>query len=223
MSRKPKKGYFVRGEFVAAGSELDRELQREQRGGEGPSKTELKAISSELQQLGGQLIGLRADLLASAALPDKLVDALAHARTITDFEGRRRQIQFVGKLMRRLDADTLAAARAALEAQRTPSAEATQALHRAETWRDRLLADDAAMSEWIALHPDTDVQALRTLVRQARRDAQPDPHPGEALRHGRSYREIFKLVKDRLGGAMAEAPVDAIDHDQPPTQPDHDD
>ncbi len=222
MSRKPKKGYFVRGEFVATGSELDLELQREQRG-DGPSKTELKAISTELQQLGEQLIGLRADLLASAALPDKLVDALAHARTITDFEGRRRQIQFVGKLMRRLDEATLAAVRAALEAQRTPSAEATQALHRAESWRDRLLADDAAMSEWIALHPDTDVQALRTLVRQARRDAQPDPHPGEALRHGRSYREIFKLVKDRLGNVSDDASTDSVDDHEAPNQPLHDD
>ncbi|MEO9148273.1 MAG: ribosome biogenesis factor YjgA [Burkholderiaceae bacterium] len=221
MSRKPKKGYFVRGEFVAAGSELDLELQREQRG-DGPSKTELKAISTELQQLGEQLIGLRADLLASAELPDKLLDALKHARTITDFEGRRRQIQFVGKLMRRLDEGTLLAVRAALEAQRTPSAEATQALHHAEDWRDRLLADNAAMAEWIALHPDTDVQALRTLVRQARRDAQPDPHLGEALRHGRSYREIFKLVKDQLGRTSDDAPIDPVDDHEAPIRPFHD-
>ncbi len=221
MPRKPKKGYFVRGEFVAAGSELDLELQRELRG-EGPSKTELKKVSSELQQLGEQLVGLRADLLSGVPLTEKLLDALAHARTITDFEGRRRQIQFVGKLMRRQEPDTLAAARAALEAQRTPSAEATQALHLAEHWRDRLLADDEAMSEWVALHPQIDVQALRTLVRQARRDAQPDPHPGEALRHGRSHREIFKLVKRTLSGDADDAFTEPADDIEPLTRPDHD-
>ncbi len=216
MPRKPKKGYFVRGEFVAAGSELDLELQREQRG-EGPSKTELKRASGELQDIGEQLIGLRADLLAGVPLPDKLVDALAHARTITDFEGRRRQIQFIGKLMRRLDEDTLAAARAALEAQRTPSAEATAELHRAEQWRDLLLADDAALGEWITLYPATDVQALRTLVRQARRDMVPDPYSGEAVRHGRSFREIFKLVKEQFGAAASHgaAAKAATEQEQP--------
>ena len=213
MSRKPKKGYFVRGEFVAAGSELDLELQREQRG-EGPSKTELKRISGELQDIGEQLIGLRADLLTTVPLPDKLIDALAHARTITDFEGRRRQIQFIGKLMRRLDEATLTAARAALDAQRTPSAEATAELHQAEQWRDRLIADDAALADWIALHPATDVQALRTLVRQARRDVVPDPHPGEAVRHGRSYREIFRLVKERLGASASDGQAVGAASDQ---------
>ena len=200
MPRKPKKGYFVRGEFVAAGSDLDLQLQREHRG-EGPSKTDLKRMSSELQLLGEQLIGLRADLQAELALPDKLIDALAAARTITDFEGRRRQLQFIGKLMRRLDEETLRAVRAALDAQRMPSAEATAELHRAERWRDRLLTDDAALGDWVALHPDTDVQGLRALLRQARRDAAPEPHPGAGVRHSRSYREVFHLVKDQLGGA----------------------
>ena len=76
MSRKPRKGYYVRGQFVAEGSELDQELRREQLA-DGPSKTELKAQSAELQALGEQLLGLRANLLEPLALPARLLDALA--------------------------------------------------------------------------------------------------------------------------------------------------
>ena len=99
MSRKPKKGYFVRGQFVAEGSELDLELK----GTTEASKTDLKRESTELQKLGEELLTLRADLVERLALPDKLVDALAEVRRITNFEGRRRQMQYVGKLMRLLD------------------------------------------------------------------------------------------------------------------------
>ena len=85
MSRKPKKGYFVRGHFVAEGSELDLELKRELKGGDAPSKTELKAQSAELQALGEALLELRRDLFEPLDLPPKLIDALAgrlvHART----------------------------------------------------------------------------------------------------------------------------------------------
>lgn len=209
MARKLQKGYFVRGTFVAEGSALDLELKRELRGGEtGPSKSELKRESAQLQTLGEQLLHLRADPFASLELPDRLADAISHARTITDFEGRRRQLQFVGKLMRKLDAALLDAIRAALEAQHAPSAAETLALHEAEQWRERLIADDGALTRWIALHPETDAQALRALVRQARKDAKPEK-PGEAPRHGRSYREIFQLVKAALHEAapQQEAPA----------------
>ena len=92
MSRKPKKGYFVRGHFVAEGSELDEELRRE-RDGEGPSKTALKAQSAELQALGEQILTLRAGLLEPLGLPTRLIDALQELARIKDFEGRRRQSQ----------------------------------------------------------------------------------------------------------------------------------
>lgn len=197
MSRKPKKGYFVKGQFVAEGSELDLELKRELKGGLEVSKTDLKRESTELQSLGEQLLTLRTGLFEPLALPDKLVDALAEARRITNFEGRRRQMQFIGKLMRQLEEGTLQAVRDALDVQRQGSAQEAGALHEAETWRDRLIAGDEALGEWLSLHPDTDSQQLRALVRQARKDAKPEK-PGEALRHGRAYREIFQLVKEQL-------------------------
>ena len=197
MPRKPKKGYFVKGQFVAEGSELDLELKRELKGGVEISKTDLKRESAQLQALGEDLLDLRAGLFDPLPLPDKLFDAVRQAKRITNFEGKRRQMQFIGKLMRQLDEDPLQAVREALDVQRQGSAREAAALHEAERWRERLVADDAALGEWLGLHPDTDAQQLRALARQARKDAQPDK-PGEAPRHGRAYREIFQLVKEQL-------------------------
>eukprot|EP01031_Cornospumella_fuschlensis_P022310 gene22310-27272_t len=209
MSRKPKKGYFVRGQFVAEGSELDLEFKRELKGGlDGPSRTELKRESTELQELGTALLTLRRDLMERLALPDKLVDGLAEAKRITNFEGKRRQMQFIGKQMRLLSPETLQAVREALDIQRLGSAKDTQALHLAEAWRDRLIADDAAVGEWIEHHPQTDIQQLRALVRQARKDAVPVTNAavsqGLAPRQGRAYRELFKLVRSVLTGGESD-------------------
>lgn len=197
MSRKPKKGYFVRGQFVAEGSELDLELKREAKGDVGTSKTDLKRESAALQSLGEDLLTLRADLLARLALPDGLLEALDQARRISDFEGRRRQLQYVGKLMRRLDAATLDAARLALAEQQRGPAHETAALHEAERWRERLLAGDDAVGAWVETHPATDAQQLRALVRQARKDFQPG-RTGEATRQGKAFRELFRLVREQL-------------------------
>jgi ribosome-associated protein len=203
MSRKPTKGYFVRGQFVAEGSELDLELKRELKGSVDMSKTDLKKESDRLQLLGENLLtlnaGLMTRLIETQGLPEKLVDAVADARRITNFEGRRRQMQFIGKLMRKLDEATVTAIEAAMEEQRKPSAQATLALHQAEQWRDKLVADDDALTRWLAQDPQADVQHLRALIRQARKDAQAvTERPGEALRHGKAYREIFQIVRTAL-------------------------
>ncbi len=204
MSRKPTKGYYVRGHFVAEGSELDQELKRELKGSVDMSKTDLKKHSDHLQALGESLLTLRRDLMAQLReqhedISDKLIDALVEAKRITNFEGKRRQMQFIGKLMRKLDDGTIAAIEAALEEQRKPSAQATLALHQAELWRDRLIADDDALNTWLQSAPDTDVQQLRTLIRQARKDAQAvTERPGEAQRHGKAYRDIFQIVRTAL-------------------------
>ena len=200
MSRKPKKGYYVKGHFVAEGSELDLELRAEQTGGE-PSKTELKRESTELQKLGEDLLGLRAELFERLALPEALVSALDDLRRITNFEGRRRQMQYVGKLMRGLEPEVLEAIRAALEEQRSGSAQQTLALHAAEKWRDDLIASDDALQPWLQAHPDTDVQQLRALIRQARKDTAPSQDEiskGLVPRKGRAFREIFQIVRDHL-------------------------
>lgn len=214
MSRKPTKGYFVRGQFVALGSELDQELKRELKGDVELSKTDLKKESARLQALGENLLTLRAELMQRLELPEKLQDALAEARRITNFEGRRRQMQYIGKLMRALDDDQLTAAQAALDEQNLGSAQATLALHQAEQWRDRLIADDDALTQWMQIDAQADVQHLRTLIRQARKDAQAtqaQERPGEAVRHGKAYREIFKIVK----GTLSQGDDDATLDDEP--------
>jgi hypothetical protein len=114
MARKPTKGYFVKGHFVAEGSELDLELKRELRGDTDISKTDLKKQSDAVQALGEQLLTLRLGLRDKLGLPDKLIEAVEDAKRITNFEGRRRQMQFIGKLMRKLDDDTVAAIAAAM-------------------------------------------------------------------------------------------------------------
>ena len=206
MARKPTKGYFVKGHFVAEGSELDLELKRELKGDVELSKTDLKKISDRLQDLGEQLLTLRQGLLDKLDLPDKLLEAMAEAKRITNFEGKRRQMQFIGKLMRKLDEDTVQAIEDALNVQHQGSAADTLRLHLAEQWRDRLIADDQALEEWLQLDPDADLQRLRSLIRQARKDAQDKAdaeRPGEAQRHGKSYREIFQLVRARLDAQAA--------------------
>jgi ribosome-associated protein len=113
-------------------------------------------------------------------------------------------MQFIGKLMRLLDPEVLDAVRAALDEQHNGSARENLALHQAEQWRDRLIADDDAVAQWINNFPQTDTQQLRALVRQARKDAKPldkaAVSQGLAPRQGRAYREIFQLVRDHLSG-----------------------
>ena len=213
MSRKLKKGYFVKGQFVAEGSALDLEYKRELKGTDEATRTDLKRESTEIQKLGEDLLTLRTELLTRLDLPEKLVEAIAESKRITNFEGKRRQMQFIGKLMRKLEPEKHEAIRTALVEQHTPSALETQTLHQAEMWRDRLLADDDALGQWITLSPSTDSQQLRALVRQARKDAVPE-RPGEAQRHGRAYRDIFQLVRAQL---LGENNVD--DEELPPTNP----
>ncbi len=188
-NKTPKaiKGYWSHGRFVKP-----EEIALEEVGP--PSKTQLKAEADEKQALGEALLTLRADLMARLDLPEKLLDAIAQAKKITNFEGKRRQMQFIGKLMRPLDTEPI---RAAIDEQKNGSAQLTLALHLAEQWRDKLIASDEALGDWLTEHPDTDAQQLRALVRQARKDAKPEK-PGEAPRHGKSYREIFQLVRQAL-------------------------
>jgi ribosome-associated protein len=205
MSRKPTKGYYVKGHFVAEGSELDLELKRELKGSDSASRTDLKRESFELQKLGEDLLQLRQDamqqLVAQQRVPELLFEAIRDAKKITNFEGLRRQMQYVGKLMRKLDETQVQAIRDALDVQHNGSAEETLALHMSEHWRDRLVKDDQALADWLIAHPDTDSQQLRALIRQARKDGLPDKaavSQGLLPRQGRAYRDIFQILRQHL-------------------------
>jgi len=164
---------------------------------EGPSRSARKRESEELQSLGEQVAELPAETIATLPLPEPLVDALASAKRIGSFGGRRRHLQYIGKLMRRVDPGALDAVRDAVSAARAPSARQTALLHRAERERDELLESDAALERWLADDRAGDAQRLRSLIRQARKDAR-EARPGEAPRRGKAYREIFAIVRARL-------------------------
>ncbi len=197
MSRKLTKGYFVKGKFVAEGSELDIELKKELKGTDAMSRTDEKRESLALQKLGEDLLILRPDYMARLDLSEKLKDAVVEAKRITNFEGKRRQMQFIGKQMRLLEPEVVEAIKTVLHEQLSGSASDIAALHQAQTWRDRLIADDDAFGEWIEKFPQTDTQQLRALIRQARKDAKPEL-PGQAVRHGRAFRDIFQIVRTAL-------------------------
>ena len=211
MSRKPTKGYFVRGKFVAEGSELDLELKAELKGTYDSTKTDLKRESDALQDLGKDLLTLRSELFKRLQLPDTLVDALQEAKRITNFEGKRRQFQYVGKLMRKLRPEQVEAIKQALDEQRNGSAGEKMSQQVTEQWRDRLIVEDGALAIWLDHFPDTDVQQLRSLIRQSRKDlekakeqaaaaAGPDAEPKEVSK-GRAYRDLFQLVREQLASA----------------------
>ena len=157
-----------------------------------PSKTRLKQQSTALQKLGMEVAALSDERRAAIEMPDALREAIETYRRTRSHEGRRRQMQYVGKLMRSADEESL---REAVAAAQIGSARETLQLHEAERWRDALLADDEALTRWMDEHPDTDAQQLRSLVRAARRDA-----AGAAAedRHPRSFRDLFQFIKPQL-------------------------
>lgn len=157
-----------------------------------PSKSEQKRKSHDLQTLGLALAELSEQRLQTIEMPGPLRDAIVEFRRTRSHEGRRRQLQYVGKLMRSADEGTL---REAVAAATVGSATDTLALHQAERWRAELIAGDDALTRWLTAHPDTDGQQLRSLVRQARRDA---AGLAPEARQPKSFRELFQLIRPKM-------------------------
>ena len=157
-----------------------------------PSKTRLKQDSHALQDLGEALVELPESRLDGLAISEPLLDAVREFKRTRSHEGRRRQMQYIGKLMRRSDTEPI---RQAVTDMQLGRAKDSLALHQAERWRAELLASDDALTRWAAEHADTDVQQLRSLVRSARKDAALAPEK----RSGRTYRELFQFIKGASG------------------------
>jgi ribosome-associated protein len=158
-----------------------------------PSKTQLKKAMHDLQHLGEGLTQLSDARLAALSLPETLREAVREFQRTRSHEGRRRQMQYIGKLMRHADVEPI---REAVAASRLGGARDALTLHEAEYWRDALLAGDDALTAWMSKHPSSDVQQLRSLVRAARKDAALPVAPGAAPRKSRAYRELFQFVRD---------------------------
>jgi ribosome-associated protein len=153
------------------------------------SKTKRKQEMHELQALGVALVALSESQLQEMSLDDGLRQAVLEAKRITSHEARRRQMQYIGRLMRDADAEPIRAALAAVEGH---SAQAAAHHRRLEAWRERLMHEDEALTEFAAAHPGADVQALRTLLRNARKEAKEGKPP-------RAYRELFRFLKTSGG------------------------
>jgi len=154
-----------------------------------PSKTRQKQASHELQDLGEAAVALPDARLEGLAIDETLLDAIRQFKKTKTFEGQRRQMQYIGKLMRRHDVEPI---RQAVTDTQLGRAKDSLALHQAERWRAELIADDDAATRWTAAHPKTDVQQLRSLVRAARKDAALVPEK----RSGRAFRELFQFIKE---------------------------
>ena len=140
----------------------------------------------ELQALGVALVALPEGMLQAMALDSRLLDAVLEAKRITAHEGKRRQIQYIGRLMRDVDPAPIRARIAELEGS---SAQATARHRRLEGWRERLIADDEALTAFAAEHPRADLQALRALIRNARKEASLGKPP-------HAFRELFRVLKE---------------------------
>lgn len=172
---------------------------------ERPSKSEMKRQMNDLQKLGEQLVAEPRDRVKRVPMPDEVRDAILMCQTISNHEGRRRQMQYVGKMMRTLDEEEVAVIQRTIDSWKGMSKAETAALHALERRRDKLLADDKALTELLGEHPQLDGQHLRTLIRNARKE-QADNKPPKA------YREIFQILKD-LGKAAPAAADDEVDQD----------
>jgi ribosome-associated protein len=168
-----------------------------------PSKSQLKREMTALQKMGAELVAQSRDRVKRVPLPEDVRDAILACQQITNHEGRRRQLQYVGKKMRTLDEEEIAAVQRTLDSWRGASKADTNAMHALERRRDKLLASDAVLTELLAEHPEVDAQHLRTLIRNARREQAENKPP-------KAYREIFQILKQLQG-------------ETPPPQPDGDD
>lgn len=151
------------------------------------SKTRRKQAMAELQALGEELVDLPAERVKKIDVPEDLRLAVGEAQRLPrNSEARRRQMQYIGKLMRSVDAGPI---RQALAAARGVSAAETARLHRLERLRAELLADENALQQIATRYPALDLQRLRALRRAALREQEQNRPP-------RSYRAIFQLLKE---------------------------
>ncbi len=154
-----------------------------------PSKTQLKREMLELQALGEKLIGLSDNDLAQLPVPPELLEAIHEARRMRKRGALYRQKQFIGKLMRDIDAEPI---RAGLDRIQNRARLAAARFHTVERWRDRLLDEgDTALAKLLDEYPGADRQHLRRLIRDAIGERGRDAPP-------RAARQLFRYLDDLL-------------------------
>lgn len=165
------------------------------------SKSQRKRDVEALQNMGTELLELSPGRLRKMDLPEDLLAALLECQRITSNGALRRQRQFIGKLMRNVDAGQIAAQLASIKGE----SDAVKAkFHALENWRARLLEDADALTHWMTRHPGSDAQQLRQLIRNARREAELGKPP-------KSSRELFRVLREI--SADGEIPSGSTDDD----------
>ncbi|CAK2941587.1 MULTISPECIES: ribosome biogenesis factor YjgA [Vibrio] len=150
------------------------------------SKTEMKTDMEALQKLGEELVSLKPSVLDKFPLSEDLAQAIKDAQRFKN-EAKRRQLQYIGKVMRNVDPEPI---QAALDKVRNKHSQATAELHKLEQLRDRVVAEgDAAISEVMDMYPEADRQRLRQLARQANKEK-------SANKPAKASREIFQILKE---------------------------
>lgn len=152
----------------------------------GPSKSERKRQMTALQTLGAELVALSPERLKKLDLPETLRDAVRDAQRFTAHEAKRRQLQYIGKLMRGIDCAPI---QAALDEIKGVSVSATVRLQRLERLRSRVMADEAVVGEILQQHPAADVQRLRQLRRNALKEVECNKPP-------HAFRELFRVLRE---------------------------
>lgn len=155
-----------------------------------PSKSQRKREVEALQDIGTALVKLPAERIRRLDLPEPLRMAVLEAQRMRSHGALRRQMQWIGKLMRSVEVEPITRQLAEL---RGDSEHAKARFHALERWRERLLADDAALSEWLEQYPGSDAQHLRQLIRNARRE-------GAGQKTPKAYRALFRVLSDTLQG-----------------------
>lgn len=161
-----------------------------------PSKTARKAAMHALQSLGEQLVALPSERLERLPIDDTLREALREFGRVTTHEAKRRQMQYIGRLMRDVDPAPIAEAIAAFTG---TSRAANARLHRLEDLRERLLVDETVLAEFAAEHAGADLQRLRQLRRNALRERETGAPP-------RAFRALFQLLKEQSEPTGEEQP-----------------
>lgn len=159
------------------------------------SKTKRKAAMDELQDIGATLIELPKEKLAKLDLPEILVDAIREAKRITANGATRRQLQYIGRIMRNVDTAPILDQLQRWEGKHTAE---NAYFHRLENWRTRLIAEEGLLSEFMLQYPNVDSQQIRTLIRNARREEAAKKPP-------KSSRELFKLLREITAESAQEA------------------
>jgi len=151
------------------------------------SRSQIKREMEALQKIGTRIVELSKEQLATIPMPDTLDVAITEARRLKSHEGKRRQLQYIGKLMRSVDIEPIEHALNLLDAS---SKEHATKLHQLERWRDRLIKEgDAVVGELLMKYPDADRQHIRQLIRNAKKDLTLNKPPSHS-------RKLFKYLRE---------------------------